>query len=335
MVRSFKIWVYKEGQPPLFHIGPVNNLYSIEGQFIDEMESGRSHFLAHRPEDATTFFIPVSIVKIIFNIYRPLTTYSRASLQKVVSDYITVVANKYPFWNRSMGADHFFVSCHDWAPHVSTGNPELFKNFIRVLCNANSSEGFKFTRDVSLPETFIPFGSLGPQHTSIDTPSNRTIFAFFAGGEHGDVREQLFKYWKDKDKEIQVHSYLPKNINYYESLGNTKFCLCPSGYEVASPRIVESIHAGCVPVIISEGYVLPFSDTLDWTKFSFHLPVSKIRRLKKMLKGISKKEYEEKRKAVLQVQRHFVVNRPSKPFDLIHMVLHSIWLRRLNIGLPL
>lgn len=219
------------------------------------------------------------------------------------------------------------------APDVSAAHPKLFKHLIRVLCNANTSEGFQPTRDVSLPEIKIPFGKLGPPSVT-NPPQNRTILAFFAGGAHGSVRETLFKYWKDRDDDVQVHEYLPKTSNYTELMGQSRFCLCPSGYEVASPRVVESIHAGCVPVIVSDYYVLPFSEVLDWTRFSVHIPTGKIPDIKEILKGISMEEYLEKQKRVMEVQRHFVLHRPAKPYDLMYMVMHSVWLRRLNLRLP-
>lgn len=114
MLKRFRVWSYREGEPPLFHTGPMGDIYSVEGQVIDELENGKSLFSARNPQEAIAFFLPVSVVSIIQYVYRPYSSYSRTSLQNIVKDYIHLISKRYPYWERSRGADHFMVSCHDW-----------------------------------------------------------------------------------------------------------------------------------------------------------------------------------------------------------------------------
>ena len=119
MVKRFKVWVYQEGEQPLVHDGPVNNIYAIEGQFMDEMDNNGkwSQFRARHPEEAHVFFLPISIANVVHYVYKPIlkqSDYEPVRLQHLVEDYIGVIQDKYPYWNRSKGADHFLLSCHDW-----------------------------------------------------------------------------------------------------------------------------------------------------------------------------------------------------------------------------
>eukprot|EP00253_Pinus_taeda_P005818 PITA_05818 len=328
MEKRFKIYVYREGEPPLVHDGPCIDIYTTEGRFIHEIGM-EGRFVTVNPEDAHVYFLPFSVTFMVSYIYK--SNYDVTPLTRFVRDYIDVVAHKYPFWNRSLGADHFMLSCHDWGPLASMGNPLLYNNSIRVLCNANTSEGFNPTKDATLPE--IKYGQ-GTVPRLLDAPSalERPLLAFFAGGNHGPVRPILFKHWKNgTDDDMQVHEYLPNGLSYLDFLKKSRYCLCPSGYEVASPRIVEAIYTECVPVIISKDYALPFSDVLNWTSFSVQVPVSEIPNLKTILQSIPVKRYVEMQSKLKQVQKHFTINQPPKPHDFFHMILHSIWLRRINI----
>ncbi|KAF6153865.1 hypothetical protein GIB67_001098 [Kingdonia uniflora] len=328
MEKLFKIYVYEEGDPPMFHNGPCRSIYSTEGRFIHQMEMEK-HFRTKDPDKAHVYFLPFSVVMMVAYLY-DAKHHDVKHIGQTVVDYVNVIAGKYPYWNRSLGADHFMLSCHDWGPSTSSHVPHLFHNSIRVLCNANTSEGFNPSKDASFPEIHLRTGEItgligGP------SPSSRSILAFFAGRLHGHIRLLLLEQWKNKDEDVQVYDSLPDGVSYNEMLKKSKYCLCPSGYEVASPRVVEAIYAECVPVLISDHYVPPFSDILNWKSFSVQIPVKDIANIKGILMGISQTQYLRMHRRVKQVQKHFVVNGPPKRFDVFHMTLHSIWLRRLNI----
>ncbi|XP_038886092.1 probable glycosyltransferase At5g25310 [Benincasa hispida] len=334
MERRFKVYVYPEGELPITHDGPCKNIYTIEGRFIHEMEDGGNGFRTVDPSGAHVMFMPFSVAWMVKYLYKD-GSYDQTPLRMFVSDYVRVVSLKYPFWNKTNGADHFILACHDWGPIATEGNPFLYNTSIRVLCNANSSEGFNPQKDVSLPEIHLYDGDISPKLLSPPPhQQHRRHLAFFAGGLHGPIRPIILNHWKNRtDTNILVYEYLPKELDYYDQMLQSRFCLCPSGYEVASPRIVEAIYAECVPVIISERYVLPFSDVLRWEGFSIQVSVSEIPRLKEILMGVSEEKYVKLLEGLRTVRKHFVLNRPAKRFDAFHMILHSVWLRRLNVKL--
>ncbi|XP_023730492.1 probable glycosyltransferase At5g03795 [Lactuca sativa] len=328
MEKRFKIFVYEEGDPPIFHSAPCYGILGLEGIFINDMEISR--FRTWDPEKAHVYFLPFSIITLINYVYI-VGSHDWNPMYNTIRDYIKVINQNHPYWNRSHGADHFMFACHDWGPVISRSVPYLYENSIRALCNANTSEGFKLSRDVSIPEIYLPHGTTegllgGPP------PSKRKILVFFSGGVHGYIREVLLKHWENKTEDgVKILKYLPKGEDYNQQVRNSKYCICASGWEVASPRMVEALYMGCVPVLVKDDYAKPFSDVLNWDTFSVDIPTKNIPQLKDILMAIPQRRYIRLQRNGVQVRKHFVVNLPSKRYDVFHMMLHSIWLRRLNI----
>lgn len=112
MEKVFKIYVYEEGELPIFHNGPCGSIYSTEGNLMYAIE--RSGFYRTlNPTDAHVFFLPFSVVGLVQYLYEPGSN-DRDVIVKVVADYVHMLSVRHPFWNSSLGADHFMLSCHDW-----------------------------------------------------------------------------------------------------------------------------------------------------------------------------------------------------------------------------
>jgi len=46
-----------------------------------------------------------------------------------------------------------------------------------------------------------------------------------------------------------------------------------------SPRLMDALWFGCVPVIISDHYVLPLENILNWDDITYRIPESQVSRL--------------------------------------------------------
>lgn len=70
----------------------------------------------------------------------------------IVENYVQSLISKYPYWNQTQGADHFFVTCHDIGVEVTEGVPLLKKNSIRLVCPASYETHYISYNDISLPQ---------------------------------------------------------------------------------------------------------------------------------------------------------------------------------------
>ncbi|KAJ7944728.1 Exostosin-like [Quillaja saponaria] len=334
MELVLKVYIYHDGRRPIFHTPHLRGIYASEGWFMKLMEENRQ-FVTRDPEKAHLFYLPYSARQLEMALYVP-ESHNLKPLSLYLRDYVNYIAGKYPFWNRTHGSDHFLVACHDWGPYTVNEHKELSRNTIKALCNADLSEGtFVAGKDISLPETTIrtprrPLRYVGGGNRV----SLRSTLAFFAGNMHGRVRPALLKHWGDKDKDMKIYGPLPirvsRKMSYVQHMKSSKYCICPMGYEVNSPRIVEAIYYECVPVIIADNFVLPFSEVLDWSAFSVVLSEKDIPKLKEILMAIPLRRYRTMQINVKMVQKHFLWNPRPISYDLFHMILHSIWFSRLN-----
>lgn len=116
--------------------------------------------------------------------------------------------------------------------------------------------------------------------------------------------------------------------NYIESMRTSKYCICARGFAVNSPRVVEAILYECVPVILSDNYVPPMFEVLNWESFAVFVLEKDIPNLKNILLSISEEKYNEMQMRVKMVQKHFLWHVEPVKYDLFHMILHSIWYNR-------
>lgn len=112
MERMLKVYVYREGEKPIFHQPHLRGIYASEGWFMKLMEGNRQ-FVVRDPKKALLFYMPFSSLKLRNALHEPNFS-SQKDLENHLKNYVDTVARRYRFWNRTKGADHFVVACHDW-----------------------------------------------------------------------------------------------------------------------------------------------------------------------------------------------------------------------------
>ncbi len=187
---------------------------------------------------------------------------------------------------------HTDTNCFTIFQHVN------FRKFLYLCKNLKISHVFtphKLDSDVTLEEQYnikiVPI-SLYPIYDNLSFPIisdsiERIYVASFIGFYNpkeymSNIREKIWGEFANREDcyikmtrewHFQSMVFVNKNItdhdtnekHYRQLLSESVFSLCPSGSGPNSIRIWESLSYGCIPVILSDGYVLPEIDA-DWTE---------------------------------------------------------------------
>ncbi|XP_059447721.1 probable glycosyltransferase At3g07620 isoform X2 [Corylus avellana] len=306
--------------PDPFHTGLGN--YFSEHMF--KVALLRSSLITRHPEEAHLFFLPFSI-NLLRNDPR---VYSEASISEFVTQYTTRVRRDFKFWNASAGADHFYVYCHSVGREAASKLHDLYNNAIQVTCSSSYFQRYYVShKDVGLPQVWPR-----PHEKALTPPDARHKLVYFSGRiQNSRIRQELIALWGN-DSYVDVFSGSPP-FSYEEGFRRSKYCLHVKGYEVNTARVSDAIHYGCIPVIISNYYELPFANVLDWSKFSVIINQREIALTKNKLLSITTPKYLNMFRNLCQVRKHFCWNKTPRGFDSFHMTAYQLWLRR-NINRP-
>ena len=112
MQMILKIYIYPDGERPIFHEPHLSGIYASEGWFMKFWRQTGS-LLQKTRKKAHLFYLPYSSRQLELAFYVP-NSHNLRPLSIFLRDYVNMIASKYPFWNRTHGSDHFLVACHDW-----------------------------------------------------------------------------------------------------------------------------------------------------------------------------------------------------------------------------
>ncbi|KAL7613677.1 probable glycosyltransferase At5g25310 [Lactuca sativa] len=298
MLDSFKIFIYPT--PPI--TGGTIFTTTQESQFYTSLLS--SPFVTEDPSQAHLFFIPFP------------SSLSTRNLARLIRN----IRGNYPFWNRTLGADHFYLSAAGVDSSSDRNIVELKKNSIQISCFPTSSGLFIPHKDITLPPVH-PFKA----KSSVNNTLSFLGYMKPSGRSSSTLIEEIKKH-----PEFKVESE-PGNRTR-EFIKSSRFCLFLYGDDMT--WMVEAMALQCVPVVITDRPIqdLPLMDVMKWSEMAVFVSSSGgAKGLRRVLDVIELNGYEKMKESGVAATQHLAWNAEPQPHDAFHMIIYQLWLRRHTI----
>ncbi|BBN00077.1 putative beta-1,4-xylosyltransferase IRX10 [Marchantia polymorpha subsp. ruderalis] len=288
------------------------------------------------PEEADWFYTPVYTTCDLTSNGLPLPFKSPRMMRSAIQ-YISI---HWPYWNRTEGADHFFTVPHDFGACFHYQEEQAIqRGILHVLSRATLVQTFGQRYHVCLKEGSIVVPPYAPpsrmQSRFIPPSTPRSIFVYFRGLFYDPGNDPEGGYysrgaraavWENFKNNILFDISSEHPATYYEDMQRSIFCLCPLGWAPWSPRLVEGVQFGCIPVIIADDIVLPFADAIPWEKIGIFVDEKDVPMLDKILASIPPEQVLEKQRLLANpaMKQAMLFPQPAQPGDAFHQILNGL-----------
>lgn len=265
--NGFKVYVYPQQKGEKIAESYQNILAAIEG----------SRFYTSDPSQACLFVLS-------------LDTLDRDQLSPQYVHNLRSKVQSLHLWNN--GRNHLIFNLYSgtWPDYTEDVGFDIGQ---AMLAKASiSTENFRPNFDVSIPLFSKDHPRTGGERGFLKfntIPPLRKYMLVFKGkryltGIGSDTRNALYhvhngedvvllttckhgKDWqKHKDSRCDRDNTEYEKYDYREMLHNATFCLVPRGRRLGSFRFLEALQAACFPVMLSNGWELPFSEVINWNQ---------------------------------------------------------------------
>ncbi len=339
--REFRIYKYRSVYQIPITVS-FNRGYKVENYFLREIV--RSTFNTKSIKKAQAFLVPATpymyytLVQIWWKILQFFGVQKRNSKdtdydfseKRKLEEKLLIAALKNVIksdsFKQNKGANHIYFSSILGTEFIEHVNRDLFSNGILAVNSADKRGGhFNFQKDVStvcmqdykIPKFAYDIGAFDEPYQS------RKFYTYYAGMFYGH-RRYMFKYKTEDCYWIDGHIGFE---NYLRNYANAKFYFHFPGRYEWSPRLFEGMYFGAVPVILYDNYSLPFSDFIDWDKFSIRIHMDQMDDTYEILKGVTEEKWNEKRRHLRAVLKHFCYHKTPIFGDAFYMTIYSIYRR--------
>ncbi|THD20007.1 putative exostosin-2 [Fasciola hepatica] len=314
---------------PLNRIGvyvyDVNPLSPVSDQFSALVRAvNSSRYAVHTPTEACVFIPHVDLLNGL----------------RVGLDQALRLTNKSPIWNT--GVNHIVFN-------VIPGKALLFTGQAILAGSVHTPTTYRSTFDVAIPAynpllrhkkgstenrsvllTILPF-KYKPLRSQIyellsayrgqptDSEPNRTVIllrhAFRTDRSVPDRIPPLLAI-------VSHSSYTrepPKLVDYEDTLTRSTFCAIVHADPLGYLALYDAMSHGCIPVLIDDGMVLPFSEVLDWSRISVRIHRSELDNMPSLLAAYPMLDIRR-----FQHQVHFIFSRYMSTIEQIALTTLDI-----------
>ncbi|CAB9510608.1 Exostosin-1 [Seminavis robusta] len=210
-----------------------------------------------------------------------------------------------------------YIDCKSDGPETRV-RKELFNSTTQLSVVSLDADIDQLVADADMglpPPTVKPIILTNPAREAIrnscQAESHRPYFLTFVGSGGRGPRKELFKLHNGNDVILmEAHEFREQtNETFASLLQKSVFAATPRGDNRYSYRFTEVLSAGGIPVVHSDGWVLPFNPKLvDWTKCAVVIPEARFNETLDILHRIPRNKRCQMRRYCYEIYQNYMVN---------------------------